>query len=263
MSKGTLIGTAASGAGAIPNVVDGVDILDAASSNTVGGTTALARNVISGNLENGVEINAGTSGNVVEGDFIGTDSTGTIALGNGYSGVYLFHTLSNTIGGSTAVARDVISGNLMDGVQIVKAGAATTFVEGDYIGTDTTGTHALGNGRAGVYLLNADTDVLIGGQSAGAGNVISGNQASGVIIDAGCNGNYVEGNLIGTDRSGSYAVPNAGNGVLIDDDASSNDAEYDVISGNGGDGVLITGTGTECNIVAYDNIGLTPPAMGF
>ena len=72
-------------------------------------------------------------------------------------------------------------------------------VEGDYIGTDSTGSHALGNGRDGVYLWADASDNVVGGLAAGAGDVISGNRANGVIIDAGSAGNIVAGDYIGTD----------------------------------------------------------------
>ena len=103
----------------------------------MGGTTASARNVISGNGGSGVEIaEAGTTGNLVEGDFIGTSSSGTTSIGTNIkplgnmNGVYLFNAYSNTIGGTTAGARDVISGNLVDGVQIVKAGPRPRMLRG-------------------------------------------------------------------------------------------------------------------------------------
>ena len=60
---------------------DGVEIDSGASGNTIGGTTAAARNIISANAYSGVEIDDAND-NLVEGDFIGTDVTGTVALGN-------------------------------------------------------------------------------------------------------------------------------------------------------------------------------------
>src|SRR5262249_32165382 len=82
---GNVIGTDASGPGPLPNQGDGVLLEDGTNNNTVGGTVAAARNVISGNGDSGVDIEgAGVSGNVVEGNFIGTNAGGTAALGNGF-----------------------------------------------------------------------------------------------------------------------------------------------------------------------------------
>ena len=170
----------------------GVNLVDGSSDNTIGGTTAAARNIISGNPDNrgvfiGVSEVAGSisSGNVVEGNYIGTDKTGTAALANGYDGVELgTGATGNTIGGTTAAARNVISGNANAGVEI--DGANGNVVEGDYIGTDWTGTVAIGNGT-GVEIDTSASGNTIGGVTStpgtGAGNVISGNTDNGVVID--------------------------------------------------------------------------------
>ena len=123
-------------------------VINYAVGNTIGGTTAAARNVISGNL-NGVYI-AGGSANVVEGDYIGTDTTGTVAIGNGPDpagiGVGLDNTTNDTVGGTTAGARNVISGNVDNGIPIFNASSADNVIEGNFIGTDVTGTVAIRNG---------------------------------------------------------------------------------------------------------------------
>ena len=84
--EGDLIGTDATGTKSLGNAQWGVNILDASTGNTIGGTVAAAADVISGNIGAGVEIE-GSSENLVEGNFIGTDATGTIALGNTQFGV--------------------------------------------------------------------------------------------------------------------------------------------------------------------------------
>ena len=123
------------------------------SSNTVGGTAAGARNVISGNTGVGILVSSdGTmpaSGNLIAGNLIGTDSTCAKALGNTGPGVSIGMTFSDTIGGSTAAARNVISGNGGQGILVTAAGTATSpaldLILGNYIGTDGTGMNALGN----------------------------------------------------------------------------------------------------------------------
>src|SRR5262249_29219299 len=127
--EGNFIGIDVSGTRAIANGDHGVQIVDAAS-NTVGGTTAAARNIIAGNTRNGVLISstgaAAATGNLVEGNFIGTDVTGTLAVANGDHGVQVADAASNTIGGTTAAARNIIAGNSRDGVLISGYGVAVT-----------------------------------------------------------------------------------------------------------------------------------------
>ena len=104
----------------------------------------------------------GTNGfSRVEGCFIGTDPTGTVALGNSV-GVAL-NTHSSVIGGTTPAARNVISGNVAYGVFIAGAGGGfyvrNNLFQGNLIGTDATGTRAVGNG-IGVDLSGAVTKGL-------------------------------------------------------------------------------------------------------
>jgi titin len=119
---------------------DGVDILNGASNNVLG-----AGNLIASNSGNGVLIEAQTpgsavTGNVVEGNFIGTDAAGDKGIGNGAGGVVLTKAASNnTIGGLAAGAGNVISGNKGDGVQISGNGTSGNLIQGNLIGTDATG----------------------------------------------------------------------------------------------------------------------------
>ena len=145
--EGNFIGTDLTGTVANANGGDGIEVLDGSTANTIGGTVAAgtAGNVISGNTATAWSITgAGTTGNVVAGNLIGTDITGTAALGNGLNGVGIDTGASdNIIGGTTASARNIISANGNSGVQII--GANDNLVEGNYIGTDMTGTVGLGN----------------------------------------------------------------------------------------------------------------------
>ena len=118
---GNLIGLNPGGASAFPNAFDGVHI-DNAPNNLIGGTTAAARNTISAN-NNGVYIvGAGATGNIVEGNFIGTGVDGVTDLGNAVDGVVLDNAPGNTIGGTAAGAGNVISGNNR-GVRVTGAGS--------------------------------------------------------------------------------------------------------------------------------------------
>jgi len=185
---GNYIGTDASGTKDLGNASHGVAI-DDVPNNTIGGTTTGARNVISGNNGNGVSI-LGNDGNKIMGNYVGTDATGTKDLGNTYHGVYIDYGKDNTIGGTTAGERNVISGNNGNGVLIEGAGATGNKVTGNFIGTDKNGAAPLGNSANGVYISAPNNTV--GGTTAGGRNTISGNAGSGVsIYGAGATGNRI------------------------------------------------------------------------
>ena len=126
----------------------GLEIIAGSASNVVGGTSVDKRNVISGNSESGIKISgAGATGNVVKGNFVGTDVTGASAVANAV-GVFIDDTASgNTVGGTSAGARNVISGSPFSGVEIFGIGTSGNVVEGNYIGTDSTGSSAIPNDR--------------------------------------------------------------------------------------------------------------------
>src|SRR5262249_11833787 len=152
------------------------------------------------NTDNGVRLTgAGTTGNLVEGNRVGTDAAGASALGNGAAGVWIEAAASgNTVGGTAAGSLNVISGNRDVGVGI--SHAAANVVENNYIGTAQSGSQALGNGSDGVLVVGGASNNTIGSITAGLGNLVSGNAANGVRISGwGTNANLVEGNFIGTD----------------------------------------------------------------
>ncbi len=209
---GNLIGTDKNGTANLGNFY-GVYIDFSATANTIGGTASGAGNVISGNYHGGVYLTySGTSGNVVLGNLIGTDVHGTAALGNGGQGVWINDgATANSIGGTAAGAKNLISGNANNGVYIAGSGTSGNVVLGNLIGTDKTGTIGLGNADNGVSIVLGAAGNTIGGTASGAGNVISGNSDGGIdLSDAGVSGNVVLGNLIGTDKTGVVALGNAG-----------------------------------------------------
>jgi titin len=117
--------------------------------------------------------------NKVEGNFLGTDDSGTQDLGNGINGVSLFEGHGNTIGGTTPGARNVISGNRYDGVSIAE-GSTNNVVLGNLVGTTASGMSALGNG-GGVGITRAFNNTA-GGTTPAARNIISGNGSDGGVI---------------------------------------------------------------------------------
>ena len=128
-------------------------------------------------------------------------------------------------------ARNVISDNSCPGVVFAGAGVTGNLLEGNRIGTNAAGTAALGNAADGVLIENGASANTVGGSASGAGNIISGNTNDGVeITGAGTTGNVVAGNDIGTDYTGTQAIPNYA-GVEIDSGATGN------LIGTNGDGV--------------------------
>ena len=261
---GNFIGTNAAGTAGSANGGDGVLISGGEFNNTVGGTTAATRNIISGNGLFGIQIaGLGTNGNVVEGNFIGTTVNGTAAIANNQDGIRIQSgAANNIIGGISAGAGNLISGNVGNGIVITGGGTTGNIVLGNFIGSNAAGTATLGNGQNGILMNNTASNNTIGGQVAGAGNVISGNVGAGIAIsDASTASNGIQGNLIGTNAAGAAALANA-TGVILENGATSNliggtaAAARNVISGNANNGVLITGVGTTGNTVAANFIGI-------
>jgi titin len=237
----------------------GIELIGGATGNTIGGTTTAARDIISGNTGYGVYVN-NSSGNIVEGDYIGTDPSGLYARANNW-GIYITGGASNnTFGGTTTAARNLISGNAWTGLELNGSGTSHNLVEGDWIGTNATGNAPLANPGAGVAISQGASSNTV------TGDVISGNSYAGVWISASSN-NVVSGDLIGLGQNGTTAVANA-QGVELLSGATANTiggttaAARNVISANAGDGVRITGSGTTGNVVEENYIG-TNAAGGY
>ncbi|MGQ9572860.1 MAG: hypothetical protein ACUVX1_02830 [Chloroflexota bacterium] len=234
--RGNLIGVDASGSGLLANR-NGVHIYAEARGNIIGGTGPGDRNTISGNRGVGITIRG--SANIVQGNYIGTDASGTAAIGNGMEGIWIAPgAQDNVIGGSSAEERNVISGNDLFGLSISGSGATGNVVKGNYVGVDASGTTALGN-RHGVVLTDGPQDNVIGGSAPGEGNVISANGTGLLIRGPGTSDNTIIGNYIGTDASGSQPVGNALGIWLL------KGAHHNVIGG--------TGSG-EGNVIAHNNM---------
>jgi titin len=254
---GNMIGTNKNGTTYLGALV-GVEIRAGAATNTVGGAAAGSGNVIAANGP-GVEIkDAGTTGNILLGNMIGSNRSGSAYL-RALTGVEIRSQASgNTIGGSTAGSGNVIVAN-GPGVEIKDAATSNNVVLGNLIGTDRTGMFKLGT-LAGVEIRGHAAGNTIGGTAPGSANVISGSHGPGVEIkDAGTTGNVVLGNFIGTDRTGTAKLGNVV-GVEVRLGASGNTiggttaGSANVISGNGL-GVEIKDTGTTGNVVLGNKIG--------
>jgi hypothetical protein len=277
---GCWIGTDSTGTVAAANGRQGVLITGA--GNTVGGTGAHDPDTIAGNTNDGLQIaGTATTGNVVQGNRIGTDPTGKSALGNGRLGILVnFGATGNLIGTNgdgvnDALERNIISGNTSTGVDISDSGTNGNVVAGNFIGTDSSGTIAIGNGGGGLDIVNGAQSNRVGtdglsADDAGQANVISGNTVSGVagvyLGDSGTNQNVLAGNLVGTDATGQLALGNGGVGVFVNAGAQNNiigtngdghgdSDEGNTIAANPYQGVAIDGSGTNGNVVAGNRIG--------
>ncbi|HXJ66995.1 MAG TPA: right-handed parallel beta-helix repeat-containing protein, partial [Actinomycetota bacterium] len=250
---GCRVGTNAGGTAARGNVRQGIEInggsANGVGGNVIGGTTPAARNLISGNGLIGVFV-IGSNGNVIEGNRIGTNAAGTAALPNTNHGIEIFGAKSNLVGGSVAGAGNLISGNGGSGVALEDifnfTSTSGNVVQGNMIGTNAAGTAALGNTQDGINFSDFPEHTLIGGTTPEARNVISGNGRDGIYVGVNQVGAYetITGNFIGTDVTGSVAIPNHQDG--IDLDAARNNliggttpGSGNVISGNLRDGIRL------------------------
>ncbi|MBI2432645.1 MAG: immunoglobulin domain-containing protein, partial [Candidatus Hydrogenedentes bacterium] len=237
------------------NGLAGVLIDGGATNNVIGGTTTADRNIISGNDVAGIEINdAGTDGNQVIGNFIGTDDNGLAALPNGI-GVMVNGGTNNVIGGNGAGEGNLVSGNSTSGVELNSVSGDT--IQGNIIGLDVTGTVILGNGETGVWL-DAAANNNIGGNTAGARNIISGNNGGLRLTGTFSTGNTIRGNYIGTDISGTSAAGNLTFGISVEEGSSNTlggagAGTGNVVSGNGGTGIVLADASD--NIVRGNLIG--------
>jgi hypothetical protein len=190
-------------------------LVDGVSDNTIGGTTLAARNVITGTANIGIRMQgssaAPASGNLIQGNYIGLNADGTVATGLGPIGVWLLGAVNNTtIGGSSAQAGNVISGWTED-VFLAQSHVGTgtdCVVQGNYIGTNPAGSAALGSmSSQGIVDEFTGTNIqgnLISGFISGWGTAVT-------LFGAGCT---VQGNLIGTDATGTHRIPD-GTGLRV------------------------------------------------
>jgi hypothetical protein len=262
-------------------------VIDAAGSGQ-GMNIRISNLVINGFAAHGISTTATTGNlpqnNIISGNYIGTDPTGTSAVPNGTAGwpdVRIFG-INNQVGGSTPADRNVIGGG-NGGVEIngtfgPSFPATSNLIIGNYIGVDRTGTAALGNTTGVIITGNVATNNVVGGSTPAERNVISGN-GIGIDVVNGTSGNIVAGNFIGTDASGSAAIAN-GNGVTIGSGAFNNTiggpsaAFSNTIAFNGGGVLVLPGAGTGNSIrrnsihsnsalgIDLDTPGVTPNDAG-
>ncbi len=221
------------------------------TSDVVGGADPADRNVIgnAGLSASGIDLN-GAIGASVQGNYIGTDASGTISIANGV-GLDL-----NGATGST-VTGNLISGNAGEGIEIV--GATNNTIAVNRIGTTADGSAALGN-LAGIIVDVNSTDNTIGGTLGG--NLISGNGGAGITVNGAQT--IISGNEIGTDLAGTAAVPNDEWGILDNGTGTTiggaTAGDRNLVSGNTDDAIEVSGAGgstIEGNWIGLDSTGDT------
>ena len=211
------IGTDANGTKAIGNFGDGIHLQD--------GSALITRNVVAGNGFEGIFLSG--DGNIVQGNFIGTNADGTSVIGNGGSGIRAEGGSWGVIGGTDPEDGNVIGGHPGDGIWLNQTDHFT--VQGNIIGANTSLNAPLPN-ALGIYVYAASEN-LIGGTEYGAGNVISGNLNEGITLSfSDATHNTIQGNWIGTDKSGTQQLGNGTLGVLF----GANCPENNLLGGYGG-----------------------------
>jgi hypothetical protein len=234
---------------------------------------SIVGNVISGGAYFGMDLYPNVDHATIQGNRIGTNAAGTAALGNTY-GIYMIYNIHDIqIGGTAPGSGNLISGNPGNGVIVASQDCFNITAQGNFIGTDVTGTYAVPNGDDGFAATG--TNLLIGGTVPGAGNLISGNGRNGISIAETAGPVLIQGNTVGTDATGTYAIGNGGginvsaSGVTIGGaDTNAPGAALagagNLISGNTNGGVGVgNGNLLEGNYIGTDKSGLTALPNGF
>ena len=218
-------------------------------NNTIGGLTNGKRNLLAG----GVYISGLTSiNNLVQGNYIGTDISGLNSIGNPGPGIQLSLKANlNSIGGTQVEARNLISGNAGNGVEIFGAGTSKNKIFYNFIGVDRTGQKVLGNKGNGVEIDDNAAVNYIG--QASAGNIIGGNGngfEAGVYLNYANDNNLIQSNFIGTDSTQTFSLPNKLHGIAVgplsnlNKIGSTTNGTGNVIANNDGVGIMLENDNT-------------------
>ena len=192
---------------------------------------------------------------MIAGNYVGTNTAGTVALGNNRDGAGFEAGIGLlaggvTIGGTAPADRNLVSGqalNFSRGIELYDSSNNT--IQGNYVGTNAAGTAALGNAGAGIGVdgspgVGSDNN-LIGGAVAGAGNLCSGGGTEGIYVSVDSNANTIQGNFVGVSAAGTLPIPNLVEGIKIQSPGNTvggdTPAKGNLISGNGTEGVRIEG----------------------
>ncbi|MDY0142383.1 MAG: T9SS type A sorting domain-containing protein [Bacteroidales bacterium] len=249
---GNYVGVDRTGTNALRNY-DGISLESAAKFNTIGGTNANERNIVSGNVAYGIPVfGAGAEGNIIIGNYIGTDITGTIAIPNTYGVLFDDGSYGNILGGSSTSERNIISGNSAYGVFIYNMGTNSNIVKNNYIGTNAEGTAAIPN-AVGVVVDGAAFKHKIDN------NIISGNLQQGIYINiTGSDSTLITKNKIGVNIDNN-PLGNGSDGICISQGPrysiiGGSVADANIIAHNEGNGVYIMFPDDDFHLISYNSI---------
>jgi hypothetical protein len=231
------------------------------SGLTISAGNSMVRGLVINRFDGGNSLVLETGGgNTITGNFIGTNAAGTAALGSGVRGLFISSS-GNQIGGTTPAARNVIVINT--GIQVA---ISSNIVQGNYIGTNAAGTALLpaaGNSGGIGVSIEQFAGNIIGGTAPGAGNVIAGygEGIRGTFVT----GSFIQGNYIGTNPAGAAGLGNSIGIRLLGNTSNNNNTiggtaagAGNVISGNTGNGVVLSTGAISNNLVQGNLIGLAP-----
>jgi CSLREA domain-containing protein len=186
---------------------------------------------------NGIRIESG-GGNVIRGNYIGTNVAGTAALGNGVDGISIMGSANNVIGRTDLAFRiNVISGNSANGIRIMGSGADGNVVAGNRIGTNAAGTGAVANGATGISIGSGAGNVV--GSALVGDTLVSGNLSDGVQFTGNSADTVVTNTWVGVNASGTGALGNGAQGVNLSSSTGNTVGPGNVVSGNAQNGVLL------------------------
>ena len=249
-------------------------ITNGASGNIIGGSTAADRNVLQG-----ITLSNAGSGNIIKGNYIGINPTGTNALyitGNTTDTYTQLPAVINVSGSTPDViigGNNTGEGNVIGGSSIAISSTSSTFsakIQGNSIGLNAAGTAPI---SAPLHALNpayaAPTGITIGSITAASPSILIGTDGDGVkdanernIISGnsnginllGGNGAIISGNYIGTDITGSTAIPNTGSGISVTNTVSGVSITKNNIGYNGGNGIVLAANVGTSNKISQNSI---------
>lgn len=280
------IGTSPDGSAAMANGHNGILVTESANGNTIGGTVFVDSatgqvnnptgdkgtgtqvfvvpplgNLVSGNTADGILIENGSTGNVLNGNFVGTNANGTAAVGNGGDGVHIVDADGNSLLGCTFVENpfvyyNILSGNGENGLHVTNSDNVT--IQANYFGIGSHNT-VLGNNQNGVLIDGDSQDTQLGGVIP-LGNVSAGNKQNGVYVTDTVSG-FITFNTFGGLFPFQGAAPNGNDGILIDSTGGDNLIRTNVFSGNLNNGIEIAGNASgvtvDPNIAGLDTAGFS------
>jgi CSLREA domain-containing protein len=228
--------------------LDGTNAPEAVGLEIQNSSNSVIRGLVINRFDEGIALIGTSVGNRIEGNFIGTDPTGTVDDGAQTLGVLISSASKSVIGGSTPDKRNVISGNGDAGI-LIGFDSPANVIKGNYVGTDKSGTKDFGTQFDGIRILGRESGTTVGGTTAASRNVISGNNNFGLTIFE-ADGTKVLGNRIGTTANGT--------GDLGNDFGVGIDSSSDLLIGNGtlaGSNTVAFNGGPAGIVFASDGVG--------